>query len=105
VGSPAAVHAEEDCPAGLKRGETSSRRVSIRTDTSSRTVSSDPVIWPNSTAYTWFRTNAGWIVLFQVDQEASEAALVNTLSPGDYILFGGTGQFDLADANQVEEHL
>jgi hypothetical protein len=41
-GSPTPICVDEDCPAGVRR-ETSSRRGVGRRDTSSRTVSSDPV--------------------------------------------------------------
>ena len=77
---------------------------------------------------TIFRTNGPVIMFPSSGTGALEAALVNTLSPGDCVLFAGTGQFDLlwataardlglmpvviqtdwrsgADADQVEEHL
>jgi alanine-glyoxylate transaminase / serine-glyoxylate transaminase / serine-pyruvate transaminase len=77
---------------------------------------------------TIFRTKGPVILFPSSGTGALEAALVNTLAPGDYVLFAGTGQFDLlwatmardlglmpiviqtdwrsgADADQVEEHL
>ena len=77
---------------------------------------------------TIFRTKDPVILFPSSGTGALEAALVNTLSPGDFVLFAGTGQFDLlwataardlglmpiviqtdwrsgADADQVEEHL
>jgi alanine-glyoxylate transaminase / serine-glyoxylate transaminase / serine-pyruvate transaminase len=77
---------------------------------------------------TIFRTKGPVILFPSSGTGALEAALVNTLSPGDRVLFAGTGQFDLlwatmardlglmpiviktdwrcgADADQVEEHL
>ena len=77
---------------------------------------------------TIFRTRGPVILFPSSGTGALEAALVNTLSPGDCVLFAGTGQFDLlwatmardlgllpiviqtdwrsgANADQVEEHL
>ena len=77
---------------------------------------------------TIFRTRGPVILFPSSGTGALEAALVNTLSPGDGVLFAGTGQFDLlwatmardlglrpiviqtdwrsgANADQVEEHL
>ena len=77
---------------------------------------------------TIFRTKGPVFLFPSSGTEALEAALVNTLSSGDCVLFAGTGQFDLlwattardlglrpiviqtdwrsgADADQVEEHL
>lgn len=77
---------------------------------------------------TIFRTKSPVILFPSSGTGALEAALVNTLSPGDCVLFAGTGEFDLlwattarnlalrpiviktdwrsgANADQVEDHL
>ena len=50
-----------------------------------------------------FRTNGPVILFPSSGTGALEAALVNTLSPGDCVLFAGTGQFDLLWATAARD--
>ena len=52
---------------------------------------------------TIFRTKDPVILFPSSGTGALEAALVNTLSPGDFVLFAGTGQFDLLWATAARD--